>query len=178
LISGEVLQPETGILDSLQNVPQELGFSVEDAERWRSTLEVAYILVRRGTNARFCTRDGDNLQSGSYIDDGVVVSSSTKGIPQELQRYDFYMVSQTYVIGTAKPTLYSVLYSTLTMPKKEVIMLSYRLCSVYMTFTGLVSMPAPLKYACKLLSLLSKCESVPEEPTASMARLKNCLFFV
>lgn len=95
-----------------------------------------------------------------------------------MQRYDFYMVSQTYIIGTAKPTLYSVLYSTLTMPRHEVIQLSYRLCSVYMTFTGIVSMPAPLKYACKLLSLLSKCESVPSEPSPAMAKLKSNLFFV
>merc|ERR1711879_1005926 len=112
------------------------------------------------------------------IDSNVVVSVTTKGIPKELQRYDFYMVSQTYVIGTAKPTLYSVLYNTLSMPRKEVITLSYRLCSVYMTFTGIVSMPAPLKYACKLLSLLSKCESVPEEPTPGVSWLKSNLFFV
>ncbi|CAK0905156.1 unnamed protein product, partial [Prorocentrum cordatum] len=51
------------------------------------------------------------------------------------------MVSQTYVIGTAKPTLYSVLYNTLTFSRLEVMQLTYRLCAVYMTFGGLVSMP-------------------------------------
>lgn len=178
LIQGEVLQEQDGIVDTLRSLPEEVGFSTEDAKIWRDRLEIAYILVRRGTNARFRTTDKENLQSGSYIDNTVVVSASTKGIPVELQRYDFYMVSQTYIIGTAKPTLYSVLYSTLTMPRHEVIQLSYRLCSVYMTFTGIVSMPAPLKYACKLLSLLSKCESVPSEPSPAMAKLKSNLFFV
>lgn len=178
LIQGEVLQPEDGILESLRSLPQEVGLSAEDAEEWRSKLEIAYILVRRGTNARFRTKDYENLQSGSYIDNSVVASSTTRGIPLELQRFDFYMVSQTYVIGTAKPTLYSVLYSTLSMPRQELITLCYRLCGVYMTFPGLVSMPAPLKYACKLLSLLSKCESVPAEPTAGVERLRTSLFFV
>merc|ERR1719453_2996167 len=98
LIQGEVLQAEDGIIDSLRSLPEEVGFSREEAESWRDRLEMAYILVRRGTNARFRTRDNENLQSGSYIDNTVVVSGTTKGIPQELQRYDFYMVSQTYVI--------------------------------------------------------------------------------
>merc|ERR1711976_842058 len=98
--------------------------------------------------------------------------------PECSKRFDFYMVSQTYVIGTAKPTLYSVLYNTLSLSRVEIMQLTYRLCGVYMTFSGMVSMPAPLKYAAKLLSLLSKCESVPSEPMGTSLNFRPFLFFV
>merc|ERR1711957_560952 len=119
---------------------------------------------------------GENLPSGSYVDDEIVVRRED---PETLEpkRFDFYLVAQSFVIGTAKPTLYSVLYNTLTLSRQEVIQLTYRLCSTYQTFSGMVSMPAPLKYATKLVSLLSKCENVPSTPTAAYASMKPCLFY-
>merc|ERR1712113_824693 len=128
--------------------------------------------------ARFRTEDHNNLPSGSFIEEGVVVSREDAAQPEEAKIFDFYMVSQTYVIGTAKPTLYSVLYNTLTFSRYEIMQLTYRLCAVYVTFSGMVSMPAPLKYAAKLLSLLSKCESTPPEPTGASVKWKPFLFFV
>merc|ERR1712039_288504 len=109
---------------------------------------------------------------------GVVVSREDASSGEDCKRFDFYMVSQTYVIGTAKPTLYSVLYNTLSLSRTEIMQLTYRLCAVYMTFSGMVSMPAPLKYAAKLLSLLSKCESTPPEPTGTSVKWRPFLFFV
>jgi len=178
LLEGEVYDPDGGVLETLVAVSDEALTDEEERTRWRERLEVAYILVRRGTNARFRTEDNANLPSGTYIDSSVVVHREEHVVADEAKRFDFYMVSQTYVIGTARPTLYSVLYSTLTFSRYEVMQTAYRLCNVYMTFSGTVSMPAPLKHAAKLLSLLSKCESVPEEPTADSAAWRPYLFFV
>jgi len=178
LLDSEVHNPTGGILETLAAVADEVRWPPEEVQRWRDRLEVAYILVRRGTNARFRTEDNENLPSGTYIDDGIVTSREDSSRGGDFKRFDFYMVSQTYVIGTAKPTLYSVLYNTLSLSRQEVMQLTYRLCAVYMTFSGMVSMPAPLKYAAKLLSLLSKCESTPPEPTRAAVKWKPWLFFV
>jgi len=121
------------------------------------------------------TEKEENLPSGTYISDGVITDRDNA---EDSKLFDFYMISQTYVVGTAKPTLYSVLYNTLSIERYDLIQLSYRLCALYMTFSGMVSMPAPLKYAAKLLSLLSKCDSTPEEPSGSCVGWKPSLFFV
>lgn len=176
LLENEVYHPE-GLLETLMAISEAVDLDEAVVEQWKERLQVAYILVRRGTNARFRTEQHDNLASGTYIDDGVVVHREDAP-GEDGKRFDFYMVSQTYVIGTAKPTLYSVLYNTLSYSRYEVMQLTYRLCAVYMTFSGMVSMPAPLKYAAKLLSLLSKCESVPREPMGASIGWKPCLFFI
>ena len=75
------------------------------------------------------------------------------------------MVSQTYVVGTARPTLYSVclgfvlchsycvlgsegrmfapkclrLYNSLKLSKPEIIQLTHRLCGACMTFSGMAT---------------------------------------
>jgi len=177
LLESEVHHPTGGLLKTLSAAAEEVPWAPEEVQLWRDRLEVAYILVRRGTNARFRTETNENLPSGTYIDDGIV-SGREESARGDSQRFDFYMVSQTYVTGTAKPTLYSVLYSTLSMSQQEVMQLTYRLCAVYMTFSGMVSMPAPLKYAAKLLSLLTKCQSTPREPTRASAEWKQRLFFI
>ncbi|CAE8629725.1 unnamed protein product, partial [Polarella glacialis] len=94
------------------------------------------------------------------------------------RRFDFYLVSQTYVIGTAKPTLYSVLYNTLTFSRQEIMQITYRLCGMCMTFPGMVSVPAPLKYASKLISQLAQCANVPPEPQGASRNWRPNLFFV
>lgn len=175
LIENELYNPEGGLLETLVVVSGEVDMREEDVLAWKERFEMCYILVRRGTNARFKTAHGENLPSGTHIDDRSVFSPDVSG---HSKRLDFYMISQTYVIGTAKPTLYSVLYSTLTLSTQNIIQLTYRLCGVYATFSGMVSMPAPLKYAAKLVSLLSKCEHVPAEPTQASAEWKPLLFFL
>lgn len=177
LLDSEVYHPEGGLLETLVRIAGEVDLDEDYIQGWKERIEVAYILVRRGTNARFRTETRDNLPSGTFIDDGVVVNRD-EAFGEDGSRFDFYMVSQTYVIGTAKPTLYSVLYNTTNSSRLEIMQLTYRLCTVYMTFSGMVSMPAPLKYAAKLLSLLSKCESVPSEPAGICADWKPWLFFI
>ncbi|CAE7212965.1 piwi [Symbiodinium natans] len=171
----EVNHPTDGILAALHDVAKEVTQPIE-YESWSSRLSVAYIMARRSVSTRFMTEECDNLPSGSYVDEGLIPgpASSDEGPG----RFDFYLVSQTYVIGTAKPTLYSVLHNTSNFSKSEIIQLTYRLCAVYMTFAGMVSLPAPLKYAAKLLSLLSKCSDLPSQPSGEVKTWRPNLFFV
>ncbi|CAJ1450462.1 unnamed protein product [Effrenium voratum] len=169
------LHGEHGLLAALHTYAQEV-LPDQDLEEWEAKLSVAFIMARRSLNSRFMTEDGENLPSGSYIDEDVIPGKATGA--QNPERYDFYMVSQSYVIGTARPTLYTVLYNTSSFSKLEIVELTYRLCAVYMTFAGMVSMPAPLKYATKLLSLLTKCSQVPAEPTKELELWRPNLFFV
>ncbi|CAK9109121.1 unnamed protein product [Durusdinium trenchii] len=169
ILEHEMHHPTEGILAAFDRLAE-----VEGQEPWRSKVSVAYIMVRRSMNIRFMTEEGDNLPSGSYIDEDVIPGLDA----DNPVRSDFYMISQTYVRGTARPTLYTVLYNTLNFSKMETMQLTYRLCGVYMTFAGKVSTPAPLKYVAKLLSLLSKCNYVPREPTGQLRLWRPNLFFV
>lgn len=175
LMEEEIHEPceASGILAAFDSLQAEAGGELDS---WRSKVTMAYIMVKRSVSSRFMADDGDNLPSGSYITDDAVMPGGK--VPENTVRLDFYMVSQTYVVGTARPTLYSVLYNTLTLTKLEIIQLTHRLCGVYMTFPGMVSIPAPLKYAAKLLSLLSKCQQVPKEPTGRLKLWRPNLFFV
>eukprot|EP00931_Biecheleriopsis_adriatica_P050441 TRINITY_DN29205_c0_g1_i1.p1 TRINITY_DN29205_c0_g1~~TRINITY_DN29205_c0_g1_i1.p1 ORF type:complete len:1021 (-),score=208.80 TRINITY_DN29205_c0_g1_i1:207-3269(-) len=180
LLEVEVHHPQAGILQTLQAVAEEIAKregNFEELRRWKDRSEVAYIMARRSMNTRFRTEEWDNLPSGSYVDKDLIPENHIGGETDSM-RFDFYMVSQTYVIGTAKPTLYTALYNTLSLSRHEIIQLTYRLCGVYMTFAGMVSIPAPLKYASKLLSLLSKCSNLPPQPTGAFTSWRPNLFFV
>eukprot|EP00927_Polykrikos_kofoidii_P004716 TRINITY_DN11868_c0_g1_i5.p1 TRINITY_DN11868_c0_g1~~TRINITY_DN11868_c0_g1_i5.p1 ORF type:complete len:1029 (-),score=115.11 TRINITY_DN11868_c0_g1_i5:97-3183(-) len=176
VIENEIYQPEGGLLHTLTQVADEVTWCEADLAWWKERFEIAYIFARRSTSTRFRTEDGENLPCGSFIDEGVVKGRDVG--PLEPKVFDFYMVSQSFVACLSKPTLYSVLYNTLTLSKLELIQLTFRLCSVYQAFSGPVSTPAPLKYATKLVSLLSKCENLPREPPPGYDKLKSCLFFV
>lgn len=175
LIETEIHHPQAGLLAALHAAADEVGQregELDEVKAWRSRLEVAFIMARRSMTSRFRTEDWENLPSGSFICEGLVPQQ------ESLTRFDFYMVSQTFIVGTAKPTFYSMLYSTLTWTRYEIIQLTYRLCGVYMTFPGMVSLPAPLKYVTKLLSLLSKCSQCPLEPPGPRSPWRSNLFFV
>merc|ERR1712048_613717 len=177
LLESELYNPEGGLLQAFVAVSEEVDLDEDALNSWRERFELAYIIVRRSTSTRLRSEAGENLPSGTYVDDEIVVRREETD-QTEPKRFDFYMVSQSFVIGTAKPTLYSVLYNTTTMSRFDIIQLTYRLCALYQTFSGMVSMPAPLKCASKLVSLLSKCESVPPEPAPSHRKLKPWLFYV
>ena len=172
LMEHEMHDPDEGILAAFDSIAE----GDEELAAWRGKVTVAYIMVKRSSSSRFMAEDGDNLPSGSYITDEDVMPGGE--VVENPMRFDFYMVSQTYVVGTARPTLYTVLYNTLSFSKLELIQLTHRLCGLYMTFAGKVSIPAPLKYAAKLLSLLSKCTQVPKEPPEQLKPWRRNLFFI
>jgi eukaryotic translation initiation factor 2C len=179
LLENEIYHPEGGVLQTLVDVSSEVDWDEDSIANWKQRLELVYIVVRRSTSARLCTEDGENMPSGSYVDDEIVAQREERGADgSEAKRFDFYMVSQSFVIGTAKPVLYSVLYNTVSLPQSGIIQLTYRLCSIYQTFSGMVSVPAPLKYAARLVSFLSKCAGAPEEPPAAFDNLKPWLYFI
>mmetsp|Transcript_61021 Transcript_61021/g.196596 ORF Transcript_61021/g.196596 Transcript_61021/m.196596 type:complete len:200 (-) Transcript_61021:139-738(-) len=165
LLEREV-HAEGGLVPAVRAAAEELG--------WRRPVELAFVLVRRGTRARFMTQDEENLPSGTCISERVVA------VRDDPRQYDFYMVSQSFVAATARPTLYSVLHNTSPLTPPEMKQFTYQLCGLYMTFSGLVATPAPLKYATELLGFLASCGDVPPEPRSDTPGdwLRSHLFFV
>eukprot|EP00811_Abedinium_folium_P028385 NODE_438_length_3049_cov_4.097878.p1 GENE.NODE_438_length_3049_cov_4.097878~~NODE_438_length_3049_cov_4.097878.p1 ORF type:complete len:976 (+),score=232.09 NODE_438_length_3049_cov_4.097878:220-2928(+) len=175
ILEQEVYHPQNGVLAAILAVSEEK-LGADELKVWKERFEVAYILVRRGTNARFKTEEDLNVPGGTCIESDIVTCLDQRDdVPQ---RWEFYMVSQSYMISTAKPTLYTILSSTLSMSRLEIKQCTYRLCSLYMTFCGSVSMPAPLKYAAKLLSFLTKCQNAPSEPLVSSDDWRTYPFFL
>ncbi|CAE8655166.1 unnamed protein product, partial [Polarella glacialis] len=71
LLEKEMYHPEEGILQSLHMTAAEIGRregNAAEMKRWKENLEVAFIVVRRGTNVRFRTEQYENLPSGTYVD--------------------------------------------------------------------------------------------------------------
>ncbi|CAE8634410.1 unnamed protein product [Polarella glacialis] len=173
LFESEVQELIDGALQRALLATEACATSGVDLSDWARTFEIAYILVRRNTRARFRTEDFQNVPSGTVVDEGVVAPRMPGS-----GHHDFFLVSQSCKQGTARPALYSVLYSSLSMSKEELVDLSYMLCGMYMTFTGRVSVPAPLRYATKLLSQICGMKDVPSRPAASASSLQHKLFFV
>ncbi|EJT97024.1 Piwi-domain-containing protein [Dacryopinax primogenitus] len=78
-----------------------------------------------------------NCPAGTIIDDEVVH-------PTE---FDFFLQSHGGLLGTSKPTHYTVLLDESNMKADELQHLCYSLCHVYQRSTRSVSIPAPTYYA-------------------------------
>lgn len=167
LMEAEIKDSEAGVLATVDAVRRRFG--------WEQPVEVAYILARRGTNARFRTANHENVRSGTVVSDEVV---------SQREHFEFYMVSQSFVVATARPTLYTLMSSTLQLEEQDVKQMTYKLCGLYQTFAGMVALPAPLKYATKLLLLLARCDSahLPRDSSSQDwnpgSWQRSCLFFV
>lgn len=146
-------------------------------EGWSERFEIAFIVVRRRTQTRFCMpgRQYNNVASGTVVTEGAVPDRGPGS-----EQWDFYMVSQHCLIGTARPALYSVLFQSrgFSTSREELIELTYRLCGLYFTYAGHISVPAPLKYATKLLQLLCGMEDYPQQPPQGFSEMQKLLFFV
>lgn len=108
------------------------------------------------------TRHINNPEPGTVVDD--IITSGR----------DFFLVSQTVFQGTAAPTHYHVVshydYNSQNqyvemndtviqshLPKLE--LLTYKMCYMYYNYSGAIRLPAPLKYAEVLGSMVSKMEN-------------------
>jgi len=149
---------------------------------WARNFRLAFLLVRRNTNARFRTQNFQNVPSGSFIIEDVVREDTQESaLDQPVapgQRFDFFLVAQKGVIGTSRPSLCSSLYSTLTLSRREVVQLTFNLCGLYQIFPGRVALPAPLRYANKFMSVLVKCKDAPARPDDRHAECLSRLLMV
>ena len=72
-----------------------------------------------------------------------------------MNRYDFFLVSQSVNQGTVNPTSYNVVKDTSGLLPKHIQALTYKLTHLYYNWPGTVRVPAPCQYAHKLAFLVS-----------------------
>ncbi|KAF7314910.1 Argonaute-like protein [Mycena indigotica] len=105
--------------------------------------KITLIIVGKRHHFRFLpARDNDADRSGN-CPAGTVVDRDI-GHPLEL---DFYLQSHAGLLGTSRPSHYSVLHDENNFSPDALQSLSFALCHVYARATRSVSIPAPVYYA-------------------------------
>ncbi|KAA8498641.1 Protein argonaute-3 [Porphyridium purpureum] len=108
--------------------------------------KITYLTVNKRHKYRFfasekneCDRNG-NVFPGTVVDDGVV----------NPMYYEFFLTTAVALQGTAKPSLYRVLYDELNFTPDQIQNLAMRLCFSYARCTKSVGVCAPTYYAHQL----------------------------
>ncbi|KAF7327058.1 Argonaute-like protein [Mycena kentingensis (nom. inval.)] len=105
--------------------------------------KITFIVVGKRHHFRFFpTTAGDTERSGN-LPAGTVVERDI-GHPLEL---DYYLLSHSGILGTSRPSHYSVLYDENNFTPDALQAWSFALCHVYARATRSVSIPAPVYYA-------------------------------
>ncbi|XP_078258850.1 piwi-like protein 4 [Rhinoraja longicauda] len=128
--------------------------------------KVTIIVVRKKGTCRFFADMNGMLQNppvGTLIDSEVT----------RPEWYDFFLISQCARQGTVSPTHYNVVYDNSRMKPDHMQRLTYKLCHLYYNWPGVIRVPAPCQYACKLTRLVA--ENIHREPDLELA---DRLFFL
>ena len=102
--------------------------------------ELIFIVAQKKTNVRFGMVTGgrlDNVPSGTVVDRDVT----------DRRSFDFYLVSQHALKGTARPTHFHVLTCPPWLTADQIQQFTFDLCHVYARCTKVASRPAPIYYA-------------------------------
>ena len=83
-----------------------------------------------------------------------------------MNRYDFYLVSQSVRQGTVNPTSYNVIKDTSGLKAEHIQALTYKLCHLYYNWPGTVRVPMVCQYAHKLAFLVG--DSLHKTPTEGL----------
>ncbi|CAF1254023.1 unnamed protein product [Rotaria sordida] len=101
---------------------------------------LTFIIVKKRHNTRFFTYNGqktDNVEAGTVVDLHITHPS----------QFDFYLCSQTAIMGTSRPALYHVLHDENGFSSDDIQQLTYWLCHTDVRCSKSVSIPAPVHYA-------------------------------
>lgn len=106
--------------------------------------EINFIIAQKRHSIRFSYNDG-NAVPGTVVDD--------IGHPE---KFDFFLVSQNALQGTARPVRYVVVRNDSNFSKPDMHQLVYNLCHLYGRATKSVSVVPPIYYA-DLAAARGKC---------------------
>ncbi|TFK69578.1 argonaute-like protein [Pluteus cervinus] len=124
---------------------QELPMIKAACEETKTDAKITLIIVGKRHHIRFIPVNAQltddarrgNCAAGTVIDRGI-------GHPTE---FDYYLLSHGALLGTSRPSHYSVLYDENRFTADSIHALSFALCHVYARATRSVSIPAPVYYA-------------------------------
>ena len=105
--------------------------------------KITLIVVGKRHHVRFLPQNPGDADRSGNCPAGLVVDREV-GHPTE---FDFYLLSHGGLIGTSRPSHYTVLYDENRFNADSMQALSYYLCHVYARATRSVSIPAPVYYA-------------------------------
>ncbi|KAL6580136.1 hypothetical protein OROMI_008160 [Orobanche minor] len=115
------------------------------------------VVAQKSHHTKFFQSDSlDNVPPGTVIDTGVCGINGNK---------DFYMCAHASKTGTTRPTHYHVLHNSTYLTTNDLQELVHSLCYVSQTSTTATSLVAPIRYARRAATQMSKCdfeEGVPE----------------
>ena len=100
---------------------------------------LVYIAVNKRVNTRLFAQ-GELENSFKNPVPGMVINS---GITDK-GKDEFYLVSCASRQGMVKPTKYTVMYNSLSAPRENLELLTYKLCHSYFNVASAISVPAPV----------------------------------
>eukprot|EP00298_Acanthocystis_sp_HF-20_P013408 c20336_g1_i1.p1 GENE.c20336_g1_i1~~c20336_g1_i1.p1 ORF type:complete len:760 (+),score=209.14 c20336_g1_i1:133-2412(+) len=126
--------------------------------------KLAVIIVKKRISARFFDeRAVSNVPPGTVIDRDVVPAKA----------YSFYLIAQSVTQGSATPTQYHVIVDNTGLKPDHLQILTFKLCHLYVNWSGTVRVPAPCQYAHKYALLIG--QSIHRTPAK---RLCSTLHFL
>lgn len=119
--------------------------------------QFVFIVVTKRHSSRFITTETRNPPAGTVVDD--VITNP--------ERYDFLLVSQRANIGTASPTIYTVLKDGLGIPPAKMQQLANKMCHLYYNWSGTIRVPMVCQYAHRLAFLCGQHLHASPNPNLS-----------
>jgi aubergine-like protein len=115
-----------------------------------SETKIVYLSVNKNLKTKYLMKKGNNQYDrpipGTVVDCDIVKSNL----------YDFFLVSTQCRQGIQTPSHYSVLYDDLHCEPEDIQKLTYKLSYMYYNYSGAVKIPAPLRYASRLATVISE----------------------
>ena len=115
-----------------------------------SETKIVFISVNKNLKTKYLMNKGSNQYDrpvpGTVVDCEIVKNNV----------YDFFLVSTQCRQGIQTPSHYSVLYDDLNCGPEDIQKLTYKLSYMYYNYSGAVKIPAPLRYASRLATVVSE----------------------
>jgi aubergine-like protein len=132
--------------------------------------KIMFTMVNTKVKIKFL-EDGSSGNVRNPVPGTVLDNSITKK-----DDYSFYLVNTHCRQGVPTPSHYTVLYDEVKSKPEDIIQMSYKLSYLYYNFSGAVKIPAPIKYAYRLATMISERPSNPE-PNSHYDKI-NGLYFI
>ncbi|XP_059474691.1 piwi-like protein Siwi [Neocloeon triangulifer] len=107
---------------------------------------LSYIVVNKHCNAKVFGKKNTHLQTGTVVDSCIT----------QPERYDFFLLSGlNHTRKVSSFTYYNVLFDNTCLSPDRLQRLTYKMTHLYFNIKGTVRVPAPLRYATRLVYIVS-----------------------